>query len=68
MVKRIDLAIAYLAELATKQQLTGKIYTFGWEKPNILYLGKFGAMVPKAVQDKAIGTKDAIASHKLTIA
>ncbi len=68
MVKRIDLAIANLAELATKQQLTGKIYSFGWEKSDILYLGKFGAMVPKAVQDNAIKTKDAIASNKITIA
>ena len=68
MVKRIDLAIAYLSDLATKQQLTGKIYSFGWEKSDILYLGKFGDMVPKAVQEKAIKTKDAIASHKITIA
>lgn len=68
MVKRIDVAIASVAQLATNKQLKGQIYSFGWEKPDILYLGKFGDMVPKAVQDKAIQTKEAIASKKITIA
>lgn len=57
IVKRIDLAIAYLAELANNQQLKGQIYTIGWDKPDILYLGQFGDMVPEAVQKNA---KDAI--------
>ena len=57
IVKRIDLAIAYISELAKNQQLTGQIYSIGWEKPDILYLGKFGSMVPEDVQKKA---KDAI--------
>lgn len=65
-VKRIDLAIAYLAELATKNELKSEVYTLGWEKPDILYLGNFGDMVPKDVQDKASQTKDAIASKKIT--
>ncbi len=53
IVKRIDLAIAYLASLAENKQLQGQIYTIGWEKPDILYLGKFGEMVPEAVQKEA---------------
>jgi basic membrane protein A len=57
IVKRIDLAIAYISELAKNQQLKGQIYSIGWEKPDILYLGKFGSMVPEDVQKKA---KDAI--------
>jgi basic membrane protein A len=57
IVKRIDLAIAYISELAKNQQLKGQIYSIGWEKPDILYLGKFGSMVPEGVQKKA---KDAI--------
>ncbi len=67
MVKRIDVAIGYLAELATKNELKGEVYTFGWEKSDVLYLGKFGEMVPKATQDKATQTKDGIASKKITI-
>lgn len=64
-VKRIDLAIAYLAELAVKGNLKGEIYTIGLEKPDILYLGKFGAMVPKDLQQKALQTKDAILAKKI---
>ena len=65
-VKRIDVAIAYLAQLATKNELKGEVYNFGWEKPDTLYLGKFGDMVAQDVQDKATQTKDAIASKKIT--
>lgn len=64
-VKRIDLAIAYLAELAFKGNLQGQIYTIGLEKPDILYLGKFGAMVSQEVQQKALQTKEAILTKKL---
>ena len=68
IVKRIDVAIAHISELATKKELKGQIYSFGWEKPDILYLGKFGDMVPKDVQAKATKTKDEIASKKINIA
>lgn len=64
-LKRIDLAIAYLAELAKQGQLQGEIYNIGLEKPDILSLGKFGDMVPKAVQQKAMATKDAILANKI---
>ncbi|MBD1900542.1 BMP family protein [Trichocoleus sp. DQ-A3] len=65
-VKRIDLAIAYLADLAVKGNLKGEIYTIGLENPEILYLGKFGAMVPKNVEEKALNTKQAILAKKVT--
>ena len=68
IVKRIDVAIAHISELATKKELKGQIYSFGWEKPDILYLGKFGDMVPKDVQARATKTKDEIASKKINIA
>ncbi|MCU0518311.1 MAG: BMP family protein [Oscillatoria sp. Prado101] len=64
-VKRIDLAIAYLAELASQGQLKGEKYTIGLEKPEIVSLGRFGAMVPEAVQKKAIDAKEAILSKKI---
>ncbi len=68
IVKRIDLAIAYLADLAINQQLKGQIYTISWEKPDILYLGKFGDMVPDAVQKKAKETVQAIVDKTIIIA
>jgi basic membrane protein A len=64
-VKRLDLAIAYLAELAKQKQLTGKIYTIGLERPDILYLGKFG-MVSKEIQQKVIEVKQEIVDKKIT--
>ncbi len=64
-VKRIDLAIAYLAELAVTGNLKGAIYSIGLEKPDLLYLGKFGAMVPAEVQQKSLGTKEAIIAKKI---
>lgn len=67
IVKRIDLAIAYLAELAKNQQLQGQIYTIGWEKPDILYLGKFGETVPEAVQKKAQAAVQGIVSKQIKL-
>ena len=64
-VKRIDLAIAYLASLAVEQQLEGKIYSLGLEKSDILYLGKFNPQVPTALKDKVIKTKEAIVADKI---
>lgn len=65
-VKRIDLAIAYLAELATKNELKGEVYNLGLDKKDILYLGKFNPAVPSEVQTKVKQTEDAILAKKLT--
>lgn len=65
-VKRMDLAIAYLAELAKQKQLKGQIYTLGLERSDILSLGKFGVMVPEAVKQKALNTKQEIVAKKIT--
>jgi basic membrane protein A len=65
-VKRLDLAIAYLAELAKKKQLKGQIYTIGLEKPDILNLGKFGTMVSEQIKQKALKTKQEIVTKRIT--
>jgi basic membrane protein A and related proteins len=64
-VKRLDLAIVYIAELAQKNQIKGQIYTIGLERPDILFLGKFGAIVPKEVQQQALNTKQEIVNQKI---
>lgn len=66
VVKRVDLAIAYLADLALKGNLKGEIYTIGLEKPEILYIGKFATIVPKVLEQKALQTKDEIVAKKIT--
>ncbi|WP_341529601.1 BMP family protein [Nostoc sp. UHCC 0302] len=65
-VKRLDIAIAYLAELAKQKQLKGQIYTLGLERPDILFLGKFGTKVPEQVKQKALNTKQEIVGKKIT--
>lgn len=65
-VKRLDLAIAYLAELAKQKQIKGQIYTLGLERPDILSLGKFGAIVPEAVKQKALNAKQGIVDKKIS--
>ncbi|EKQ69597.1 putative ABC-type transport system, periplasmic component/surface lipoprotein [Leptolyngbyaceae cyanobacterium JSC-12] len=65
-VKRIDLAIAKLAELASKNELKGQIYTLGLEEPEILFLGKFNSAVPADLQDKVKKTQSAILDKKIT--
>ncbi len=65
-VKRMDLAIAYIAELANNKQLKGEIYKIGLEKSDILSLGKFGEMVPEEVQQKALNVKQEIIDKKIT--
>ncbi|QLE54605.1 BMP family protein [Nostoc sp. TCL26-01] len=65
-VKKLDVAIAYLAELAKQKQLTGQIYTIGLERPDILYLGKFAAAVPTAVKQNALKVKQEIVDKKIT--
>jgi basic membrane protein A and related proteins len=65
-VKRIDLAIAKLAELATKNELKGQIYNIGLEEPEILYLGKYNPAVPADLQATVKKAEDAILAKKLT--
>ncbi|BAY77052.1 basic membrane lipoprotein [Nostoc linckia NIES-25] len=65
-VKRLDIAIAYLAELAKQKQLKGQIYTIGLERPDILSLGKFGAAVSEAIKQKALQAKQEIVDKKIT--
>ena len=65
-VKRIDLAIGKLAALSAKNELKGQLYSLGLEEPEILYLGKYGTSVPKALQDKVKATEDAILAKKIT--
>ncbi|MBV6626262.1 MAG: BMP family protein [Rivularia sp. (in: Bacteria)] len=66
-VKRMDLAIAYIAELAKNKQLKGDIYKIGLEKSDILSLGKFGDMVPEDVQKKAMDAKQGILNNQIKI-
>jgi basic membrane protein A len=63
----MDLAIAYLAELAKQKQLKGQIYTIGLERPDILNLGNFNEIVPAAVKQKALNTKQEIIDKKITL-
>ncbi|UBF24735.1 BMP family protein [Kovacikia minuta CCNUW1] len=65
-VKRIDLAIAKLADLASKNELKGQVYSLGLEEPDILYLGKFNSVVPQTLQDKTKITAEAIVAKKIT--
>ncbi|RCJ30571.1 BMP family ABC transporter substrate-binding protein [Nostoc minutum NIES-26] len=64
-VKRLDLAIAYLAELARKKQLKGQIHSIGLERPDILSLGKFGTIVPEPIKQKVLTTKQEIVDKKI---
>ena len=65
-VKRIDLAIAYIAQLAKQDQLKGQIYSIGLEKPDILSLGSFGKMVPESLKQNVLNTKQAIVANQIT--
>ncbi|NJR19255.1 MAG: BMP family ABC transporter substrate-binding protein [Calothrix sp. CSU_2_0] len=65
-VKRMDLAIAYIAELAKNKQLKGDIYKIGLEKSDILSLGKFGSAVSKEIQQKVLDTRQEIVDKKIT--
>lgn len=65
-VKRLDLAINYLAELSQNQQLEGKIYTLGLDHPDILYLGEFNKIVTDEMIDKVNRAKEKIITKKIT--
>jgi basic membrane protein A and related proteins len=64
-VKRMDLAIAYLVELAIAKKLQGKIYTIGLERKDILSLGKFGNMVSKDIQERSLNIQQSIIDRKI---
>lgn len=64
-VKRMDLAIAYLVELAIAKKLQAKIYTIGLERGDILSLGKFGNMVSKDIQQKVLTSQQSIIDRKI---
>ncbi|PSB27003.1 BMP family protein [Stenomitos frigidus] len=65
-IKRIDLAIGKLADLSSKNELKGQLYSLGLEEPDILYLGKYGSAVPKALQDKVKTIEESILAKKIT--
>jgi basic membrane protein A and related proteins len=64
-VKRLDLAIVYLAELAKQKQIKDRIYTIGLERPDILSVGKFGSMIPEQVKQQILNTKQEIVDKKI---
>jgi basic membrane protein A len=64
-VKRLDRAIAYLAELAVQGNLKGQIYTIGLEATDILFLGQFGDRVPEDLKAKALELRDRMIEQKI---
>ncbi|NMG11303.1 BMP family protein [Brasilonema sp. UFV-L1] len=65
-VKRLDIAIAYLAELAKQKKIKGQIYSIGLEREDILSFGQFGTAVPEAVKQNALKVKQEIVDKKIT--
>lgn len=65
-IKHLDVAIAYLSELAKNKQLKGQIYRLGLDREDILTLGKFNTIVPEKIQKQAINTKQEIIAKKIT--
>ncbi|MBD2298108.1 BMP family protein [Nostoc sp. FACHB-190] len=65
-VKRLDLAITYLAELAQQKQLKGQIYSIGLERPDILNLGNFTASIPEQVKNNVLKVRQEIIDKKIT--
>ncbi|MEC4818746.1 MAG: BMP family protein [Scytonema sp. PMC 1069.18] len=65
-VKHLDVAIAYLTELANQKQLKGEVYRLGLEREDILNLGKFSEVVPESVKQKALTAKQEIITKKIS--
>lgn len=65
IIKRLDVAIAYLAELAQKKELKGQIYNIGLDRKDILYLGQFGSAVPEPIKQNALQIEQAISQQKI---
>ncbi len=64
-VKRLDLAINYLAELASRKELTGKIYNLGLDYSAILYLGEFNEVITDEMKSKINTIKEEIMNRKI---
>ncbi len=65
-VKRLDLAINYLAELASRKELKGKIYTLGLDYSEILYLGEFNQVVQDEMRNRINTIKEEIINKQIT--
>lgn len=65
-VQSYGLAIESIAEIAKNGQMKGEIYKIGLDKPDILRLGEFSAVVPEAVKQKAMEVKEAFVTKKIT--
>lgn len=65
-IKRLDLAINYLAELADKNELEGKVYSLGLDYPEILYLGEFNEVVTDKMITEINNVKEEIVTKKIT--
>jgi basic membrane protein A len=65
-VQNYGLAIESVAEIAKNGQIKGDVYKIGLDKPDIVRLGEFSAVVPEAVRKKAEEAKVAIADKKIT--
>lgn len=65
-VQDIGLAIAYVAELASKNQIKGEKYVLGLEQPEIAHLGRFNPVVPAKVKQKVDNVKGAMLANKLS--
>ena len=65
-VQNYGLALDLAAEIAKKGQMKGEIYKLGLDKPDILRLGEFSALVPDAVKQKATQAKESLVAKKIT--
>ena len=65
-VKRLDLAINYLAELATNKELEGKIYSLGLDYSDILYLVEFNEIVNDEMMAQINNIKEEIITKQIT--
>ncbi|AOW99160.1 hypothetical protein BJP34_06590 [Moorena producens PAL-8-15-08-1] len=73
MAQRFSVILGRL--LITHYQKGGKkVYTLGFEQPDIIYLenlgnnlGKFGEKVPEEVKQKAMETKQVIVDHTIQL-
>ncbi len=65
-VQNYGAAIESIAEIAKNGQIKGEIYKLGLDKPDILKLGKFSALVPNAVQQKTTQAQAALVAKKIT--
>ncbi|MGK7885641.1 MAG: BMP family protein [Crocosphaera sp.] len=65
-VKRLDLAINYLAELANKKELKGQIYSLGLDYSDILYMGEFNEVISDEMISKINTIKEEIVTKKIT--